>query len=485
VTLPAVPSGHEAGIPASDAPAPASAAGADDTLDVRVARAAFRLIRRTFRRLIAFQPTRRLAMTVALSSPVWLVSGRAAFVVLVLLASVIVLDALSTPAPWQLTVERQLPASVGLGDEAAGSYVVRSRARRALRLALFDALPRGIAGDAARLAPWRVPPGGELRVPVTITGRERGAWPLGPIVVRVAGRFGLVRRSMRHEPGDAIRVTPSVSGIRRFRLLALHHRLRDLGLRAIRRRGEGTNFAGLREYVVGDEPRRIDWKATARRDRLMVREYTVEQGQTVLIAVDAGRMMTQLEGPVPRFEYALSSALMLADVAAQSRDQVGLLVFDDQVRAYVPPARGAEALERIRSALVPARATMAEPDYASAFRTLATRHRKRSLIVLFTDVVDPLASQSLIALTSRSAARHLLVLVALRNDQLVRAAMPAGDASSTRLYEAAAAEELVLAREEALARMRRAGVSVLDVSPRAMTAAVINRYLEIKARASL
>jgi uncharacterized protein (DUF58 family) len=162
-----------------------------------------------------------------------------------------------------------------------------------------------------------------------------------------------------------------------------------------------------------------------------------------------------------------------------------MILFDDQVRAFVPPAKGGEALHRIREALIPATATMTEPDYAEAFRLLASRHRKRSLIVLFTDVIDPRASQALIALTARSAQRHLLLVVALRNDRLMEAAVPTRSSSSGALFEAAAAEELVQARNEALARMRRAGVSVLDVSPQQMTAAVVNRYLDLKARSSL
>jgi uncharacterized protein (DUF58 family) len=261
--------------------------------------------------------------------------------------------------------------------------------------------------------------------------------------------------------------------------------LRDAGVRVVRRRGEGTNFAGLREYAVGDDPRRIDWKATARRGKVISREYTVEQGQTIMIAIDAGRMMTQLAGELPRFEHALSSALVLTDVALHSRDQVGLIVFDDEVRTFVQPARGTAALEGIRNSLVAARATMVEPDYAMAFRTIEARHRKRSLIVLFTDVIDSRSSQAIVAYTARSAIRHLPLVVALRNDQLAGAAEPRDVESSSHLYESAAAEELVSAREAALLRMRRAGVSVLDISPRLMTAAVINRYLELKARSSL
>ena len=458
-------------------------------VEERVARILGTVLVRSYRATVAFLPTRRLALLVAVLSPVWLIPatrhGMAAVALaLTLLLLAVVVDILSIPARWQIEVARQLPAEAGLGDPTQGVYTITSRAGRPLRVRLFDHLPQALAGSD-RAAEHVVPAAGELAVPFTVTGRERGSWALGPVVLRIDGRLGLVQRSIRHEPNDSVLVVPSMSGVRRLRLLAIQHRLHDVGLRNIRRRGEGTSFASLREYVTGDDPRHVDWKATARRRKLITREYSVEQGQTVLVAVDAGRMMTQLSDGVPRFEYALSSAMLLADVAAQSRDNVGLLLFDDEVRAFVPATRGRQALERIRHALVSATTSMAEPDYATAFRLLSERHRKRSLIVLFTDVVDPRASRALMAHATRSAARHILLVVALRNDQLMEAAVPGENASAAELFESAAAEELVAAREEALLRMQRAGVQVLDVSPAVMTPAVINRYLEIKARGSL
>jgi len=459
-------------------------------MEERAARAVRGAAVRVYRAIVAFLPTRRLALVVALLSPVWLLSTTARgpaviALVLTLLVLALIADILSIPARWQLEVERELPAQVGLGDPVQGAYRIVSRAARPLRIQLFDRLPHALTAADGRTGEHTVPAAGEVVLPLTVTGHDRGSWPLGPVVLRVEGRLGLVRRTIRSEPGDSVLVAPSMTGVRQLRLLAIQHRLRDAGVRNIRRRGEGTSFANLREYVTGDDPRHVDWKATARRRKLITREYSVEQGQTVMIAVDSGRMMTQLSDGVPRFEYALSSAMLLADVAAQSRDNVGLLLFDDEVRAFVPASRAAQALERIRRALIPATASMSEPDYATAFRLLSERHRKRSLIVLFTDVVDPRASRSLIAHTARSAARHMLLVVALRNDQLMTAAVPGAHASAADLFESAAAEELVAAREEALLRMRRAGVQVLDVSPAEMTPAVINRYLEIKARGSL
>lgn len=453
-------------------------------------------------------PTRRLALLLALVAPLWLLSGSTAGAIAAILATLAAaaaaaLDMVRAPVRGAVEVERELPATIGLGESAEGAYRLGSNWPRALRVQLHDRLPAAVApgpgASGGATAATDVPPppsrdwvslpaGGSVTVPLRLVGRARGLAELGPVAVRVGGAWGLVDRVLRPEPtgASAVTVAPSVAGIRRYRLLAIQRRLRDAGVRQLRRRGQGTSFANLRDYVVGDDPRHVDWKATARRGRTMVREYTVEQGQSVVLAVDAGRMMTQLAGDgLSRFEHALTAALVLADVAVHSGDQVGLLLFDDEVRAWLPPARGAPALVRLRSALVPARATMTEPDYAGAFRTLATRHHKRALVVLFTDVVDERSSQALVALTARGAARHLPLVVALHNDALAAAALPRPHSTPEALFTAAAAEELVLAREGALQRMRRAGVSVVDVSPTHMAAAVVNRYLELKGRAAV
>ena len=452
---------------------------------------------RSVRARFGYVPTRRAALLVAITAPVWLLSGGAAGLVFaaaaaVLLIAVLVADAVLIPGTRHVAVTADTPETIGLGAEAEASVTLRSDWPLWVDMEVHDALSPALrrAGPAADpQRPWRVgavrlAPHGRATLRYDLAGRTRGEHALGDIVLRARGPLGLMQRSLEYAPARRVTVAPSIAGVRRYRLLALQHRLREAGVRAIRRRGEGSTYASLREYVVGDDPRHVDWKASARRGKLITREYRVEQGQTILIAIDAGRMMTQLSAGVPRFEHALASATVLADIATRSGDNVGLLVFDDETRAYVPPAKGSLALQRIRDAMIPVTASLIEPDYAGAFRALAARHRKRSLIVLFTDVVDPRASRSLIAHTARSAARHLPLIVALRNDALVEAALPR-EAGEDALFESAAAEELLLEREEALARMRRAGASVLDVSPTVMTAAVVNRYLAIKARSSL
>jgi uncharacterized protein (DUF58 family) len=451
------------------------------------------------RPLLGTAPTPRLAGLIAGAAALWLLPGRPGAIVamaaLVALGIAIVADWLLLPSAGSVRVTRDLPAAVGIGDAADGAYTIDSLWTNAARVALADEMPSGVTGGLSGTPgaerDLALEPGGSRRIGVTLTGARRGQFPLGRIGVRMQTRAGLLARRVVVVPGDTVLVTPSVSGISRFRMLAMQHRLHTVGVRVLRQRGDGRAFAGLREYAVGDDPRHIDWKATARRQKPIVREYSIEQSQTVFTLIESGRSMTQLAGEFSRLEHALSAALVLTDVAAGAGDRVGTLVFDDAVRAFVPPHRGRDAVRALRNALVPVTATLAEPDYASAFRFLAARQRRRSLIVFFTDVIDVRASRALLAHVTRSAARHLVVVVALRNDAIFAAAerhAPVASGSAARelaLYESAAAEELIVARNQALQRMRQAGVAVLDVSPQAMTAAVVNRYLEIKARGAL
>jgi uncharacterized protein (DUF58 family) len=446
---------------------------------------------RPVRALARYAPTPRLALVIAIVAPVWILStGAAGQAVATAAVAVIVIaalmDALRIPGQAHIQLTRVFPATIGQDDSREAHYTITSTWPARLHVTIVQQLPPGIASiGLERDNRLILEPGISRSVPLTIVGRTRGLFALGPVAVAISGPWGFVRRSMIYYPNDTISVAPSLAGSGRYRLLATQHRLRTAGMRAIRRRGGGTSFANLRDYVSGDDPRRIDWKATARRHRLITREFTVEQGQTVIIAIDCGRMMTQLAGDRPRFEYALTSALTLADIALSAGDRVGLLAFDSEIRSYIAPVKSPATLGAIRDALATVDPTMTEPDYAAAFRTLTERNRRRSLIVLFTDVIDVRSSRAVVALTARSAERHLPLVVALRNEQLVTTSIPAPNATDEQTYGSVAAEELLSAREEALQVMRQAGVAVLDAAPTTMTAALINRYLEIKDRTAL
>ncbi len=443
-----------------------------------------------FRRRVGLTvyPTPRVAAVVLALSLLWLIPKAGAILAvvgLVATAACLTFDYVRLPKRSDLTIERDVSETLGLGDTAVLRYTIESTWPWRVRSQLFDRLPVGVAGTVSS-EEFAIEPRGAVDIRVQATGASRGTWVLGDAAVRVVGPLRMLVRFIvvRRVQPQSIVVVPSLTNVRRFRLLAMQQRLSDVGVRALKRRGEGNAFAGLREYVPGDDPRFVDWKATARHGRLISKEHTIERSQVVISMIDCGRAMTQVAGGYSRLDHALSAALVLSDVAATSGDRVGLIAFDDAIRAVVAPQRGRTALRSLRTAISALEPRVVEPDYASAFRVLATSQPRRALIVIFTDVVDVRAARSFVAYATRAGRRHALVVVAIENDSLIEASRPTS-VGATALFRSAAAEELVREREEALARMRSAGVAVLDVSPSQMATAVVNRYLEIKARGLL
>ncbi|MEO8199679.1 MAG: DUF58 domain-containing protein, partial [Gemmatimonadota bacterium] len=261
-------------------------------------------------------------------------------------------------------------------------------------------------------------------------------------------------------------------------------RRREAGFRNIRRLGEGRVFETLREWVPGDDTRTIDWKATARRGKVMARQYEDERRQQVLLVIDAGRGMTAESEGIPRLEHVIHAALQLAHSVVEHDDNVGLMVFADEVQTFVPPARGRRALRAVLDGLASIKGRVVEPNYPLAFSQLASRNRKRALTVVFTDVIDRTASEAMVAQVGSLRPRHLPLAVTLRDPELealgVRRPRDNGEA-----FERAAAEELLTAREEALSDMRRKGVLVLDVLPRRAAEAVVEQYAQLKRRGLL
>ena len=442
---------------------------------------------RSRRPLWGLHPTPRLAQLVLVSGALWLLPGTVGValgaIALAAIGGLVVFDYLRIPRADGVEIARSIPDQIGLGDRVELQYTLGSRWGWPIFVRLSDEIPSGVSTSIPS-AVIDLGPGEQRTISIEAEGDARGRYTLRDVALRVHTSLGLLYRVIRAPLRNETTVVPSFSNVRRFRLLAMQNRLSDAGVRALKQRGEGTAFAGMRDYVPGDDPRLLDWKSTARHGRLIVREQSIERSQTVISLIDCGRAMTQTAGRFTRFEHVLSAALVLSDVAATSGDRVGLIAFDDVVRSFVPPQQGAGALRNVRSALSGLDATLTEPDYAAAFRLLAMRQRRRALVLFFTDVIDVRTARSFIAYAGRAAQRHSVVIVALQNDALLEAARP-GTEGSLALFRSAAAEELIREREEALARMRQVGVTVLDVSPSRMAAAVVNRYLEIKSRGLL
>ena len=396
----------------------------------------------------------------------------------------IVLIWLDATLAQTVVVNREPLTALSVGHTGEVIYRWTNPSSRPARLRVREVRPEILGG----LQPPRalgIPPRAAVRDAVPVVplrrGRETGA---GGFVVDSLGPLGLGRHRARLPlPWDVVVYPPLVSV--RLRASVADARRRDAGMKPIRRLGEGRLFESLREWVPGDDLRHIDWKATARRAKVITRQYEAERRQQVLLVLDTGRLMTaDVAAGVARLDFAVQAALELAYAAAQHDDNVGIMTFADGVQHFVAPERGRAGVRRVLDVLAEVQPKLVEPDYPGAFRYLAARNRKRALTVLFTDVIDRFASDALVANVATLRPRHLPLAVTLRNPELDAAATQR-PVTPRDAFRKAAAEELLHAREEALGHMRRAGVLVIDVTPERAAQAVVAKYLDLKRRGTL
>ena len=380
-----------------------------------------------------------------------------------------------------LLVWREPLPALSVGHVGEVGYRWSNGGPRRARLRVREIRPDLLGGVQPPRA-LTVPADGDKRETLSVVPLRRGREESGGFVVDSFGPLGLGRRRARVELPWEVIVYPPLVSIRLRASVAQARRRRDAGMKAIRELGEGRLFESLREWVPGDDIRHIDWKATARRRKVITRQYEAERRQQVLLVLDLGRLMTaDIAGGVARLDFVVQAALELAYAAAQHDDNVGIMTFADGVQHFVAPERGRAGVRRVLDVLAVVEPKLVEPDYPGAFRYLAARNRKRALTVLFTDVIDRFASDALVSNVASLRPRHVPLAVTLRNPELdaVAALRPA---ESRDAFRKAAAEELLHAREEALGHMRRAGVLVIDVTPQRAAQAVVSKYVDLKRR---
>ncbi len=312
--------------------------------------------------------------------------------------------------------------------------------------------------------------------------KRRGSYALRRVYVLVESRLGFWRRTVRLPATTGVRVYPDVRQIARYTLLARSDRLSVLGVRRSRRLGTDNEFERLRDYVRGDEPRHMDWRSTARRRKMTVRDFQFNQSQRILFLIDCGRMMAgDTGGGLSPLDHAFNAMLLLAHVALTRGDQVGLLAYADGLRAFVPPKGGASRVNRLVHAVHDVFPELVESRHDRAFVELERRCRKRSLVVLMTNVMDDVNAGQVSGHLVRLVGRHLPLAVFLRDRDLFNLA-DASPETGPDLYRGAAAAAVLNWRQQVLAGLEARGALTLDLFPGELTAPLVNKYLQIKAR---
>lgn len=394
-----------------------------------------------------------------------------------------VFDRAATTGPDDVQVLRSVPDVLSLGRWHDIVFRLRYPGRRPVRLLLRDDTPVHFSAVPDELHA-RLPARSTQTLAYAVRSTRRGPAAFGDVAVRAIGPLGLAMRQWTVPAARETAVYPDITTITRYDIALRRGALRRFGVRPARALGEGREFDRLREYVVGDDSRHIDWKATAKRGAPITREYEAERSQRIVIVLDAGRLMTARVGEFTKLDYAINAALLLAHVGMQHGDQVGVLLFSDQVDAYVPPRRSAQHLARFVDVVAAAQPRLLESNYVAAFNYLALHTRRRTLVTVFTDLVDPDASSVLLTQMARLSRRHLPLCITMRDADVDRAL----DAPVRALHDAflqMAAGEVRQAYEAVMTKLTRSGALVVNAPADGLSMATVNRYLDVKARGLL
>jgi uncharacterized protein (DUF58 family) len=389
--------------------------------------------------------------------------------------------------PGDLEVERDLPGIVPLGTEAQVTWRIAHRPgplprpRRGLRVRMADELAPSLEATTRRVRVV-VPFGGRVVAATRIRPGRRGRFTPAEVVVRVEGPLGLVARQGRRRVPGVLRVYPPFDSRDEAELRVDKARILEVGLRSAQGRGGGTEFDSLREYGVDDEFRRIDWAATARSGKAIVRTYRAERNQTVLL--DSGRTMAGRVADVPRLDHAIDAVMMLTSLATRLGDRAGLVAFDREVRAVVGPGHARDQLSRVTEAMYRLEPLLVESDYRGAFAETLTRFRRRAMLVVLTELAEQAVSETLLPALPLIARDHLVVVASVADPE-VRGWASATPVEPGAAYRKAAAVAALADRRRTVARLRGLGAVVVDAPPGRLAPDLADAYLRVKATGRL
>ncbi len=395
---------------------------------------------------------------------------------------VTILDLLLIPRNW-LSVQRQCPDILPLGQPVQVKLTLSNQTPFIIKCKLQDSPPARFEFHGHDLV-VEVPAKGKVERAYSLRSLQRGDYGFGPVYLRTPGPLQLVEIQEKLPVPGQLTVLPDYTpaGAQGFSLLndSRHGQGRIPLLQA----GSGHEFESLREHRPDDDFRAIDWKATAKKNRLISRQFQMERDQRVLLMLDLGRLMATRAGSYRKLDHAINAAVQLAKLALDRGDMVGVLLFGQEIHAYLPPRKGHDQFSRIVQLLGKATALPVEPDYSRAFHEAAQRLGRRSLVVCFTDLMDIHISKTLVEAMRPLHPRHLALTVTMSDADLLQLLQTPPE-NEDAVYEYAAALEVRQDYEHTLRTLSAQGIGHLNVPADNLTAATLQRYLEIKRTARL
>ena len=415
------------------------------------------------------------------------IAGFLATVLLTLVVLACLIDILTLVSQKQFSVTRNSLQVASLGKPHQVSIEVTNLCSQSCRVDLRDDLPDEFSTSIESF-PTTLKSKIRTRFKYEITSSSRGKFEMERVYLAVTSHFGLWQGIYQVPCQTTINVYPDMKQIAEYDLLARTNRLSQMGVRRVRRIGQDNEFEQLRDYTKDDNYKHIDWRTTARRRKLTVKDFQSNQSQRIIFMVDCARMMAGSSDGLSMLDHAFNAMLMLSYIALKQGDSVGLLNFSNEVHSFTPPKSGIQHINRLLHSCFDEDARYVEARYDKAFLYLKQKCPKRSLVVLITNVIDEVNANQILQYTTNLTGQHLPLCLLVKDHDMLDAvdqfdedrAMETGD--DNKLFSAAAAATIANWRHEVLSDLKHRGVLAIETFPEQMTADLINQYLEIKAR---
>ena len=397
-----------------------------------------------------------------------------------LLVALVVMDFILLWSRRGIQAYRTLSPRFSNGDDNPVSIRIESNYPFAIHTDVIDEVPpifqrRDILfkADVRRL--------GEATITYQLRPTERGVYSFGRVRVFASTLLGLVERRFTCCEPQSVKVYPSYLMLRQYELLAMSNNLKEMGIKRIRRIGNNTDFEQIKDYIVGDDYRTINWRATARRHQLMVNVYQEERSQPVYSVIDKGRMMQQAFEEMTLLDYAINASLVLSYVAVNKQDKAGLITFSDQFGTFVQASRQQGQMQQLQEALYAEHTQFGETDYSALLAGLSRHVTHRSLLILYPSFTSMASMRRQLQYLRQLALRHRLLVVFFEDEELSSylSSLPS-HLSTESVYQHVIAEKFAYEQRLIVQTLRQYGIQSLLTTPRNLSVDVINKYLEMK-----
>lgn len=396
-------------------------------------------------------------------------------------AALLILDYLLSPDAASLTIERSGDDSLSMYEKEHICFEVYNGGIYDMKLEMLDEIPEFHFQAEGKLMSGIVRPNEKKHFEYAVTPTKRGAFNFGNLHVKYAGRLGLCTKLFKRKLDREYKIYPNMKNLRKYRLGITNNRMFKQGQRNLRMSGKGTSFESLREYVPGDEYRKINWQATARAGWPIINQYEPEKNQHVYALIDTGRPMSHTVRGYRKLDMVVNTALVLSDIVNQNGDQSGLLLFNTEVGSMIAPGKGVGHRNKILEALYHIEHTNLTSNYDEAFFYFKRKERHRSIIFLFTDFDTVEEAEYMLRVLPTISGNNIVVVVLIRNESLEE--IGAGTINNREdLFNKGVALELMEERRKIMSLLNRKGVLCVECPAEKLEYTAVNKYIEIKNR---